>query len=194
MPRLPSGPRGACRRTALRKLDRAFFRQPAERVARGLIGAVLVRRAAGRVLRAQIIETEAYVGVHDLACHASKGRTPRTEVMFRSGGCAYVYLIYGLHDMLNVVTGDEGHGEAVLLRAARPLDGWQADLSGPGRLAKALGISRADNGLSVTRAALHFVRDPEKQPPIRAAKRVGIDYAGPWRDAPLRFLLDEIAE
>lgn len=171
------------------KLPRAFFARPAIEVARGLIGAILVRRVEGRRLRARIVETEAYVGPHDLACHAAKGRTARTEVMFGPGGRAYVYLIYGLHDMLNVVTGPRGHGEAVLLRAAQPLGGWEADLGGPGRLAKALGITRADNGLSVTSPALHFLADSGRRPRIEVTKRIGIDYAGPWKDAPLRFLL-----
>lgn len=175
----------------LRKVGRSFFARPAVDVARALIGAVLVRRVNGVRRRARIVETEAYVGPHDLACHAAKGRTPRTEVMFGPGGRAYVYLIYGLHDMLNVVTGQSGEGEAVLIRAAQPLDGWEADLTGPGRLARRLGITRADNGRELTSPELHFLVDPEASPPIEVTKRIGIDYAGAWKDAPLRFLLAE---
>src|SRR4030081_773672 len=122
----------------LRKLDQSFFRRPAAELARDLIGKVLVRRFRGKEYRARIVETEAYVGAHDLACHASKGRTARTEVMFGQAGRAYVYLIYGMYTMLNIVAGETGEAAAVLVRAAEPLDGWQADLSGPGKLARAM--------------------------------------------------------
>src|ERR1051326_4916095 len=114
----------------LKKLGHRFFRREAIEVAQKLIGKILVRRRDGKEYRARIVETEAYVGAHDLACHASKGRTRRTEVMFGPGGYAYVYFIYGMYDMLNFgpVSGDDP--EAVLIRGALPLDGWQADLSG----------------------------------------------------------------
>src|ERR1700730_4329078 len=102
-----------------RKLSHSFFDRPAIELAHGLIGTVLVRRARGQQLRARIVETEAYVGSHDLACHASKGRTPRTEVMFGPGGHAYVYFIYGMHDMFNVVAGEADDPQAVLIRGAR---------------------------------------------------------------------------
>src|ERR1700726_1903621 len=87
------------------KLETSFFRRPALDVARDLLGTILVRRYRGKELRARIVETEAYVGSHDLACHASRGRTRRTEVMFGPGGHAYVYFIYGIHEMFNIVSG-----------------------------------------------------------------------------------------
>src|SRR5690242_2279065 len=116
------------------QLGRPFFEQPAIQLARGLLGTVMTRRVGDSVRRARVVETEAYIGPKDLACHASKGRTARTEVMFGPGGRAYVYFIYGMYTMLNVVAGATGDAQAVLIRAAEPLDGWDADLTGPGRL------------------------------------------------------------
>jgi DNA-3-methyladenine glycosylase len=173
--------------TSLKKLDRTFFRQPALDLAQGLLGKILVHRSHGRQYRARIVETEAYVGEHDLACHASKGRTRRTEVMFGPGGHAYVYFIYGMYEMLNIVAGEEGDAQAVLIRAAEPLDGWQADLSGPGKLTRAFKIKRSDNGLDLTGAKLFLLDDPSYQPRIMASKRVGVEYAKDWKDAVLRF-------
>ena len=134
------------------------------------------------------METEAYLGPDDLASHASKGRTRRTEILFGPAGRAYVYLIYGMYEMLNVVAGDEGEAQAVLIRAAKPLNGWKADLSGPGRLTRAIKITRAENGLDLTGDELYFLDDPAYQGRIVTAKRIGIDYAREWKDAPLRFL------
>ena len=102
---------GRSSRSRLKRLTQSFFQRPAEDVARALIGKILVRRLPGKLLRARLIETEAYLGPDDLASHASKGRTRRTEVLFGPPGRAYVYLIYGLHEMLNVVAGDAGQGQ-----------------------------------------------------------------------------------
>jgi DNA-3-methyladenine glycosylase len=169
-------------------LPHAFYRQDAETVARALIGATLVRRFRRRSYRARIVETEAYVGPHDLACHAAKGRTRRTQTMYLPGGHAYVYFIYGMYDMLNVVTGLVDDPQAVLIRAAEPLDGWDADLSGPGKLTRALHITRAQDAVDLTGPALHFLaRAPDDTPAITITPRIGVDYAGQWKDAPLRF-------
>lgn len=172
----------------VRKLTQAFFRRPAAEVARALIGKILVRRLHGKLFRARLIETEAYLGPADLASHAAKGRTRRTEVLFGPPGRAYVYLIYGLHEMLNVVAGTAGQGQAVLIRAADPLDDWKADLSGPGRLTRALQITRLHNGLDLTGTQLYLLDNPGYQPVVQSAKRIGIDYALEWKDAPLRFV------
>lgn len=180
-PRMNANERGS-----EKKLGRAFYERPSELVARELLGKILVHRMNGRRLRARIVETEAYVGPHDLACHASKGRTRRTEVMFGHGGRAYVYFIYGMYDMLNVVTGPEGDAQAVLIRAAEPLDGWDTDLSGPGKLAREMKITRALNGEDLTADRL-FILDAPKVRKIAVSKRIGVDYAGPWKDEPLRF-------
>lgn len=153
-----------------------------------MIGKILVRQIRGRVFRARIVETEAYLGPQDLASHASRGRTRRTEVLYGPPGRAYVYLIYGMYEMLNVVAGDVGDAHAVLIRAANPLDGWKADLSGPGRLTRAFQITRSENGLDLTGGRLYFLDDPTYQAHVVSARRVGIDYAKEWKDAPLRFL------
>ena len=174
--------------TRLKKVGHDFYRRPAIEVAPDLIGKILVRRLDGREHRARIVETEAYVGCHDLACHASKGRTRRTEVMFGPGGHAYVYFIYGMYDMFNIVTSVEGDAQAVLVRAAEPLDGWEADLSGPGKLTRAMDITRSQNGIDLTGEELFLLSDPSYQPRINTAERVGVDYAKEWKDALLRFL------
>jgi DNA-3-methyladenine glycosylase len=171
-----------------RKLDRSFFEQPALELAPSLIGTTLVRRFRGNEYWARIVETEAYVGAHDLACHASKGRTARTEIMFGPAGHAYVYLIYGMHDMFNIVAGEVDDPQAVLIRGAVPLGGWQADLSGPGKLARGLRISRALNGIDLTGEKLFLVGSPAPQPELITTKRIGIDYAKEWKDALLRFV------
>ena len=173
---------------SFKKLPRSFFRQPATELGRALIGKILARPVHGKFLRARIVETEAYLGPHDLASHASKGRTPRTEVLFGPAGRAYVYLIYGMHEMLNVVAGRVGEAQAVLIRAAKPINGWEADLSGPGRLTRAFQITRSEHGLDLTGDQLYFLDDPAYQARMVSAKRVGIDYAREWKDAPLRFL------
>jgi DNA-3-methyladenine glycosylase len=170
------------------KLPTAFYRRPALVLARDLLGTILVRRHDKQTLRARIVETEAYVGPHDLACHASRGRTKRTEVMFGPGGHAYVYLIYGIHEMFNIVSGEAGDPQAVLVRAAEPLDGWHADLAGPGKLARGLNITRALNGEDLTGDALFLEADSTYKPTIVQAVRVGVDYAKEWKDVELRFL------
>jgi DNA-3-methyladenine glycosylase len=175
-------------RSRVTKLGRSFFQRPADEVAHALIGKILVRRLHGKRFRARLVETEAYLGPVDLASHASKGRTLRTEVLFGAPGRAYVYLIYGLHEMLNVVAGAAGQGQAVLIRAADPLGDWKADLSGPGRLTRALQITRLQNGLDLTGTQLYFLDNPGHQPAVQSAKRIGIDYALQWKDAPLRFI------
>jgi DNA-3-methyladenine glycosylase len=170
------------------KLARSFYERPAVKLAKDLIGTILVRRWKGHEYRARIVETEAYVGPHDLACHASKGRTRRTEVMFGPGGHAYVYLIYGMHDMLNLVAATIGDAQAVLIRAAEPLDGWDADLSGPGKLAKQMHITRADNGADLTGDELFLQKNPGSRPRIIRTKRIGVAYAEQWKDELLRFI------
>jgi DNA-3-methyladenine glycosylase len=172
----------------MEKLPRSFYERPAAELAPALIGAILVHRVEGRELRARIVEAEAYTGPHDLASHSSKGRTRRTEVMFGPAGHAYVYFIYGMYEMFNIVAATEGDAQAVLLRAGEPLDGWQADLSGPGKLARAMQIKRSDNGIDLTGDKLFVLAaDSRQRPRIVRTRRVGVDYAGEWKDALLRF-------
>lgn len=171
----------------MRKLGRSFYNRPAIEVAPDLIGAVIVHHVDGQVLRARIVETEAYVGQHDLAAHSSKGRTQRTEVMFGPPGHAYVYFIYGMHEMFNIVVSKAGDPQAVLVRAAEPLDGWEANLTGPGRFARGMRITRADNARDLTADELYLTKARRVSPSIIRSARVGVDYAREWKDALLRF-------
>jgi DNA-3-methyladenine glycosylase len=168
----------------------SFFARPAAVVARGLLGKRLVCRVGGSITASVINETEAYEGPHDLACHAARGRTRRTEVMFGPPGTLYVYLVYGLHWMLNVVTCETGYPAAVLIRG---VDG----ISGPGRLCSALKIDQRLNGRPASApSGLWF----EDAPPLRQQKvvrtpRIGVGYAGPkWSARKLRFVLSQALE
>src|SRR3954447_18601600 len=143
--------------TPLSKLPTDFYEKPAQELAPALLGKILVRKIDGDIRRARIVETEAYCGVKDLASHSSKGRTARTEVMFGPAGRAYVYFIYGMHEMFNIVTGEVGDAQAVLVRAAEPLDGGEANLSGPGRFARGMEVGRGDNRLDLTGEKLFVV-------------------------------------
>ncbi len=162
-----------------------FFARDARVVARALVGTRLVHVRDDRVQIARIAETEAYRGPKDRACHARFGDTPRTHAIFGSPGTAYCFLVYGMHDCFNVVTRAKGSGHAVLLRGAvLLLDTARAD--GPGRLARALGFSRSDNGRSCMSGALFFVA-AERRPRVTVSARVGVAYAEEDADLPLRF-------
>jgi DNA-3-methyladenine glycosylase len=171
----------------LRKFTPRDYRLAADELAQRLIGTILIRQIGPAQFRARIVETEAYLGPGDLASHSSKGRTARTQVMFGPAGRAYVYLIYGMHHMFNIVAGPPGSAHAVLVRAAEPLDGWQADLSGPGKLARAMQIGRAHNGLELCGPEISVWHDGSDLPRIARSARIGIDYAKHWKDLPLRF-------
>lgn len=165
-------------------LDVAFYDRDTTMVARDLLGRILVHGER----RGRIVETEAYVGEHDLACHASKGRTARTAVMFGPPGRAYVYLIYGMHHCFNVVTEAEGHASAVLIRGLAPLEGETLVGNGPGRLCRALGIDRSLDGHDLTQPPLTLLPGtPVPARRIARGARIGVDYAGAWANAPLRF-------
>ena len=170
-------------------LGREFFAHPTVQVARSLIGKYLVRAIDGRVLAGKIVEVEAYVGPKDKACHASKGRTQRTDVMFGPAGVAYVYLIYGMYHCLNVVTEEEEFPSAVLIRAIE-IDGELID--GPGRLCRALEIDRGLNRADLTEGESLWFEDRGvliKRGDVGAHPRVGVDYAGEWAQKPWRFRL-----
>lgn len=170
-------------------LSRSYFNRPTLTVARSLIGKYLVRSIDGRELFGKIVEVEAYVGSQDRACHASKGRTARTDVLFGEAGVAYVYLIYGMYHCLNVVTEQEEFPAAVLIRAVE-IDGEIID--GPGRLCRALQIDRGLNRLDMTRGTSLWLEDRgahvEKKA-VRAHPRIGVDYAGEWAKKLWRFRL-----
>jgi DNA-3-methyladenine glycosylase len=175
------------------KLTRAFYRRDALAVAESLIGMLLVRtvgtQRGRRTLGGRIVETEAYQGPEDLASHAAGGRrTRRTETMFGPPGHAYVYLIYGMHYCFNVVTRERGVPHAVLVRALEPIAGIEQKTSGPGLLCQALSITRADDGVDLTRAGI-WLEDPGQRSRLRlaTAPRVGVDYSGTFAQLPWRF-------
>ena len=162
-----------------------YFSAPATELATELLGKLLCRKIEDRTLKYRITETECYFGEEDTACHAHKGRTPRTDIMYRQGGRAYVYLCYGIHNMLNITTGSEGHPEAVLIRGVE-------GISGPGRVTKALFITREDNTKPLSVESGLWIEDDGYTARFRADKRVGIDYAAPCdRDREWRYILCE---
>jgi DNA-3-methyladenine glycosylase len=175
-------------------LSRRFYERTALKVARDLLGKVLVHEGRGGRREARIVETEAYVGEHDLACHAAKGRTPRTEVLFGPAGFAYVYFIYGMHFLFNVVTEREGVAAAVLVRGVESLRGIPRGVrtDGPARLTRALLIGRAENGVDLTSSALAIHDGPAvASREVRRGPRVRVDYAGVWAHRPYRFWVDK---
>ena len=175
---------GIIRRGGWPVLPRSFYARPADEVARDLLGATLVHGSH----RVRIVEIEAYLGPHDQAAHSSKGRTPRTEVMFGTPGHAYVYFVYGMHHMFNVVCQPNGTAAAVLIRAAEALGPGLPRLDGPARLAKALGITvQEHNGMDLCGTGTRIeVGTPPRR--VVATPRIGVDYAGEWAAAPLRFV------
>ncbi|AGC48344.1 DNA-3-methyladenine glycosylase [Myxococcus stipitatus DSM 14675] len=172
-------------------LPPSFYARPALVVARELLGTLLVVRDAHGVRRVgRIVETEAYIGEHDLACHAAKGLTARTEVMFGPAGRAYVYFIYGMHCCFNVVTDEPGVGAAVLIRALEPVEGLEAEVrtDGPGRLCKALGLNLTHNRMELGTDALHLLAgEAVAEARVEQGPRIGVDYAGEWAQKPFRF-------
>ena len=167
-------------------LDRTFYDRPTLEVAQDLIGCHLVHELPDGQRRGRIVETEAYIGTEDLACHARSGKTDRNAPMFGPAGFSYIYLIYGIHHCLNVVTQEEGFPAAVLIRALEPEPGVGRS-HGPGRLTRALGLDLSHNNLDMTAPPL-FVEPREQQPEVTATTRIGVDYAGQWARKPWRFL------
>lgn len=171
------------------RLNRRFFARPAAAVAPKLLGKFLMRRMPNGSLReGMITEVEAYVGVEDLASHAAGGRrTVRNEVMYGPPGHAYVYFTYGVHWLLNVVTSKTDDPQAVLIRG---LD----TVSGPARLTKFLGVNKQLNGEDLVNSKILWIEDRGfriKPQEIQTAPRIGVDYAGSWKDKPLRFALKD---
>ncbi len=159
------------RKTMMRRLNKGDYAVDAVTAAKTLVGAKLCRRLDdGTVLRRRITETEAYCGEDDTACHAHKGRTARTDVMYSAGGCAYIYLCYGMHEMLNVVTGPAGRPEAVLVRGVEGADG-------PGRLTKLFKIDRSLNREDLVRSNRLWLESDGIRVKFTASPRIGISYA-----------------
>ena len=170
---------------AAHRLPPAWFQRDVVTVAKDLVGCALVhRKRAG-----MIVETEAYMGPEDAASHARFGPTARTSVMFGPGGVSYVYLCYGIHQMFNIVTGREGEGQAVLIRAVAPLVGLPEDSAvgrGPGKVTTALRLDRKHDRRDLARGAL-YVAAHQTPPVIASGPRIGVAYAGEWAARPWRF-------
>jgi DNA-3-methyladenine glycosylase len=168
----------------VKKLDLKFFQRDVLEVAPQLIGKIIVRRFDNsRIVKYRITETEAYRGEEDLACHASKGRSKRTEVMYQSGGKIYVYLIYGMYQMLNFVTSFENDPQAVLIRG---IEGF----GGPGILTRHLEIDKSYYGEDLTTSKRIWVEDDGIPPRYNTGLRIGIDYAREWKNKPWRFIIE----
>lgn len=186
------------------KISPSFYRQEdVIKLASDLLGKVLCTSMHGVLTKGIILETEAYNGIHDKACHAYQGkRTQRTEIMFHEGGKAYVYLCYGIHHLFNIVTGEENTPTAILIRAIEPLEGVEEMLSrrakqtlknltgGPGTLSQALGIHSSHSGISLSENEIwledHGIHVPENE--IEITPRIGIAYAQEDALLPYRFL------
>lgn len=168
-----------------KRLLRKYYSQPATILAADLIGKILCRRTDAGILKYRIAETECYYSEQDTACHASRGKTERTKVLYEKGGTAYVYLCYGIHSLFNVVTGKEGFPEAVLIRG---VEGY----NGPGKVTKAMSIDRGLNGIDLVTSKELWIEDDGARPQYTAAKRVGIDYATPeYRDVFWRYIIQD---
>lgn len=168
------------------RLSQDYFKQDAVVLARDLLGKILVRRFDnGMEFRAKITEVEAYRGEEDLACHASKGRTKRTEVMYEQGGKIYVYLIYGMYWLLNFVCADAGEPQAVLIRGI-------ADINGPGRVGRCLKLDKTFYGEDLSTSKRLWVENAENVETctIESTQRIGVEYAGKeWAHKPWRFFI-----
>ncbi len=175
----------------LEPLPREFFERDALSLARALLGTRLVVQSPneGGVRVGRIVETEAYRGASDRACHASRGVTPRTRSLFGPAGHAYVYLIYGMYELFNVVAKGAAPGHAVLVRAVEPLQPLLLDsrTSGPGLLTRALGITRAHDGVDLCCGDRVWIAARDRRPKVVVTARVGVAYAGDWATKPYRF-------
>jgi DNA-3-methyladenine glycosylase len=185
-------------------LSNSFFERDTVRVARDLLGATLVRREGNQIISGTILETEAYRGEEDLACHCRAGRTPRTEIMYGPAGRAYVYLIYGMYWLLNIVTEKKGAPGAVLIRSLEPQKGLEVIArrrqgqprenwtDGPGKLSRALNIQGDLNGINLCQAGPLFVVPGLNVPrdAVRAGPRIGLgSVPEPWRSKAWRFVV-----
>ncbi len=172
-------------------LPRRFYQRHTLTVARDLLGCFLVRRVGRRTIRARIVETESYHGEDDLACHASRGRTKRTETMYGEAGRAYVYLIYGMYHCLNIVTGPKNFPAAVLIRAVEVEDVSSKETDGPGKLCRFLRVTRTENGHDMTLARKLWIERGSigASETVVATPRIGVDYAKHSKDWPWRFIL-----
>jgi DNA-3-methyladenine glycosylase len=178
--------------SAMRKLPRSFYDRKTIVVAKELLGKFLVHKSRGVERVGKIVETEAYLGPHDLAAHSARGLTERNKIMFGPPGYAYVYFIYGMYFCMNIVTEREGHASAVLLRAIEPVKNVESRTGGPGLLCRAMKIDRKLNGHDLLSDDF-FIAAPAESEIFSTIKRprVGIDYAKHWAKRHLRFYIKD---
>jgi len=197
----------------LKRLNSKFYHQNTFEIARGLLGKFIIRKIGKKNLIGKIVETEAYYGPHDLASHASRGKTERTKIMFDQPGTAYIYLIYGMYYCFNIVTEAKDFPAAILIRAIEPIYGFEQIpknlkrplaqnsilntkiANGPGKLCRAFKIDKSLNGENlIISKKLYLAKNfKEKIKPsqIKSAKRIGVDYAGKYKDKLWRFYLKD---
>ncbi|HEX5127838.1 MAG TPA: DNA-3-methyladenine glycosylase [Rhodocyclaceae bacterium] len=175
----------------MQKLNHDFYVRDTVSVAKDLLGTLLVHRVDGVERIGKIVEVEAYVGAHDLAAHSSKGITKRTRVLYGPPGLAYVYLIYGMHHCMNVVTEPEGNGAAVLIRALEPIENLSGNTRGPGLLCKTMNIDLSLNSHDLCSDDF-YIATPTQSTPISIVRRprIGVAYAGEWAHELLRFYIE----
>jgi DNA-3-methyladenine glycosylase len=174
----------------VKKLPRAFYDRDTIIVAKELLGKFIIHKSRGVKRIGRIVETEAYLGPHDLAAHSARGRTERNKVMFGPPGHAYVYFIYGMYFCMNVVTECEGHASAVLLRAIEPVKHIDDRTCGPGLLCRTMKIDRRRNGHDLL-SDNFYIAAPTKAEIFKTVKRprIGVDYARHWAKRHLRFYI-----
>jgi len=177
------------------KLDRKFFEKSTVVIAKELLGKVIARKLRNREIRARIIETEAYIGEEDQACHARFGKTARNAIMYGKAGQAYIYLCYGIHELLNIVTEEKDKPAAVLIRKVEPLSGRAQKLKsfGPGNLTRYLKITRELNGEDLTKSRKLWIESDKfkiKRSQVVSTERIGVSYAGKWAQRKWRFIID----
>ena len=185
------------------KLKRSFYNQPTLIVAKQLLGKYLVRKIGKKTLIGKIVETEAYIGPKDRAAHSYNGKiTERNKAEYLKGGHIYIYLCYGMYWQLNITTSDAGKPECVLIRALEPIQGFEKELSpkkirnlanGPGKLCRWLELDKSFYGEDLTESKRIWLEEGEKIKPFQIvkAKRIGIDYAGIWKDKLWRFYIKD---
>ncbi len=174
-------------------IPRNFYQRNTLDVAKDILGCFLVRKEGGKITRAMITETEAYIGEDDLACHASKGRTPRTEIMYGEAGYTYIYLIYGMYHLMNITTEKKEYPAAVLIRAVKIEDVDYKKTNGPGKLTKFLNIDSKLRGWDITKGEKFWIESGIKinKKDIKIGKRVGVDYAKHCKHYPWRFYIEK---
>ena len=179
----------------MKRLTREFYSRPALQVARDILGKEIVRVWRGRQIRGRIVDVEVYSTIKDKGSHAFGGKiTPRNKIMYDHGGLVYIYLIYGMHWLFNITTGNHGHPEAILIRAVEPVEGFTGrQANGPGKFTKTFKLDKSFYGEDLATSKRLWLEEDEAKDKVKVAKgpRIGIDFAGPyWSKIPWRFWVE----